>query len=193
MKQHLTTHHLCMLAFAVVINIVGSEVALLLHLPVYLDSVGTFMIAALYGPIFGMLPGLLSGLLFGILSDIYSLYYAPVGMLLGFLIGIAWRKKSNRRSWIWITALIITIPTSLFSACITAGLFGGITSSGSTVFVQLLAKTPLGLTLSCFIVQFFSEYCDRLLSMYLVSLFIRKMPRSLLQKIGFTAQSNTID
>lgn len=178
-----STYRICLLAFAIVINIVGGEIALLLHLPIYLDSIGTLLIAAVCGPVYGMLPSVLSGLIFGMSSDIYSLYYAPVGILLGCLAGYVWKYKSDRPHWLWRAALIITLPTSLLSACITAGIFGGITSSGSAILVQLLAKTPLGLTLSCFVVQVFSEYLDRLLSMFLVLTVLKKLPKSFLQKL----------
>ena len=182
MKQHITTKHICIIAFAVVLNIVGGEIALLLHLPIYLDSIGTLFIAAVLGPYYGMLPHLLSGIIFGMLSDIYSLYYAPVGILLGLLAGNTWKKQHRHAGGLFKVALFITLPTSLLSASITACLFGGITSSGSTILIQLLAKTPLGLTLSCLIIQFFTDYIDRVVSLFLVSIFLKKVPISLWQK-----------
>lgn len=186
MRSNITTYHLCMLAFAVVINIIGSEIALLLHLPIYLDSIGTFFIAAVCGPFYGMLPSLLSGIIFGMTSDVYALYYAPVGMLLGFLSGIAWRKKKDSLWALFATALVVTIPTSLISACITAEVFGGITSSGSAVLVQLLAKTPLGLTVSCFIVQVFTELVDRTIGIFAVRELLKRLPRGIvLKKDGY--------
>ena len=33
---------ICMVALAIVINIVGANIALWLHLPLYFDSIGTF-------------------------------------------------------------------------------------------------------------------------------------------------------
>lgn len=182
MKQHMTTTRISIIALAIVLNVVGSEIALLLHLPIYLDSIGTLFIAAMLGPYYGMLPQLLSGVLLGILSDIYSLYYAPVGILLGFLTGIIWKKHNNQKGWLFKAAFFITLPTSLLSAGITAYLFGGITSSGSTILVQLLSKTPLGLTLSCFIVQFLTDYIDRIISLSLVLALFKKIPNSLWQK-----------
>ena len=183
MKNKIPVTHICMIAFAVVINIVGGEIALLLRLPIYLDSIGTFLTAAIYGPVYGMLPSLLSGLILGLTSDIYSLYYAPVGIMLGFLAGVVWKKKQNHQWWIFTAALIVTIPTSLVSACITAGLFGGITSSGSSVLVQLLAKTPLGLTMSCFIVQLLTDYLDRIFGMLIVAQLLKKLPKRFLPKL----------
>ncbi len=183
MKHKITTYHLCLIALAVVINLVGGQIALILRLPIYLDSIGTILIAAACGPVYGMIPNVLSGLVLGMTSDIYSLYYAPVGILFGYLTGLAWQKKSDKLWWIFAAALIVTIPSSLLSSLITAGLFGGITSSGSSVIVQLLAKTPLGLTLSCFIVQVCTDYLDRVIGFGIVNALMKKLPAPMLDKL----------
>ena len=73
--------------------------------------------------------------------------------------------------------------SSLVSSLITAGLFGGITSSGSSVIVQLLAKTPLGLTLSCFIVQVCTDYLDRVIGFGIVNALMKKLPAPMLEKL----------
>ena len=72
MKGRMSAAHLSMIAFCAVLNIVGGQIALLLRLPIYLDSIGTVLAAATMGPLYGMLPSLLSGVRRGVLSDIYS-------------------------------------------------------------------------------------------------------------------------
>lgn len=181
MSGKITVHKITLIALAIVINIVGSYIALVLHLPIYLDSMGTIMTAILLGPFYGLFPGVLSALITGMTSDIYALYYMPVGIVLGIVTGFVFQKnKSNK---LFVKSFCISVPASLISACITANLFGGITSSGSTMLVQLLAKTPVGLTLSCLIVQFFTDYFDRLLSLWLVFSVIKKLPDSLTNKL----------
>ena len=183
MKRKNSVYIICLIAMAVVINIVGGNIALWLHLPIYLDSMGTLLIAILLGPFYGMLPNLLSGFIFGLTTDIYSLYYAPVGILIGFMTGMIVKdKKKTSLRHLALQALCISIPVSLLSACITAILFGGITSSGSTILVQLLAKTPLGLIGSCFVVQFLTDYVDRLVSLWLMMMVIQKLPSSILMR-----------
>lgn len=181
MSGKITVHKITLIALAIVINIVGSYIALGLHLPIYLDSMGTIMTAILLGPFYGLFPGVLSALVTGVTSDIYAFYYMPVGIVLGVMTGFVFQKnKSNK---LFVKSFCISVPASLISACITANVFGGITSSGSTMLVQLLAKTPLGLTLSCLIVQFFTDYFDRLLSLWLVFSVIKKLPDSLTNKL----------
>lgn len=175
MNSRFRIYHLCIIAFAVVINFAGAQIALMLHLPIYLDCIGTCFAAVMLGPIYGMLPSLFSSIITGMMGDVYAFYYAPVGMLLGFLCAIAWSSFAKRKGQLFLTALFISLPVSILSACITAYIFGGITSSGSTLLVQLLAQTPLGLTLSCFIVQFISDYADRLLTLYIVKQLTQRL------------------
>ena len=170
---------LCVIAFAIVLNVVGGHIALMLHLPIYLDSMGTILIAILYGPVYGILPPLLYGLVMGFTMDIFALYYMPVGIILGLMTGVV-AKFFSMKGWKIIPgALFITIPGPFVSAIITAVIFGGITSSGSTVLVQILNKAGLGLTASVFMVQILTDYVDRLLSLLLVGWLMRVIPSSL--------------
>ena len=178
-RKKITVFQLCVVAMAVGINMVGGQLALLLRLPIYLDSIGTILTGALLGPWFGMLPNLLSGVLMGMTTDIYSLYFAPVGMVIGFMNGLVWQRWIWKRPGIagkgrlWLWALAVAIPGTIVSS---VAVFGGVTSSGSMVLVQLLAKTPIGMTASIFLVQIVTDYLDRALSMMLVSAFLQVLP-----------------
>ena len=179
----LSVNRLAIIALAIAMNVIGGHIALLLHLPVYLDSMGTILIAVLYGPVYGIIPPLLYGLVMGFTIDVFSLYYMPVGLILGLTTGMAAGKLKNlskkRPLWVLVTALVITIPATILSSLITAYLFGGITSSGSTVLVQLFNKAGLGMTASVFVVQILTDYLDRLISLIFVSVILRRLPADL--------------
>ena len=178
-ESMIAVRKMCVVALAIVLNVIGGQIALMFHLPIYLDSMGTIMIAMLYGPFYGMLPPLLYGLVMGFTVDIYSLYFMPVGLILGLVVGLV-SKYFPLKGWrIVPSALLITIPGTIVSSVITAVLFGGITSSGSTVIVQLLNKAGLGLTASVFIVQILTDYLDRLISLLFVTYLIRVIPPQL--------------
>lgn len=211
-KKKLTSFQLCLVAMAVGVNVAGGQLALLLKLPIYLDSVGTILTGALLGPWLGMVPNLLSGIIMGMTMDIYSLYFAPVGMITGFMAGLVWKKwlggggraaagetagaggtaEVRRKAGaggtaapgrkLWLAALAVAVPGTMVSSTICAAVFGGITSSGSTVLVQLLARTPLGMTASIFLVQIVTDYADRAVSMFLVARFLRALPAGLKEK-----------
>ena len=69
------------------INLSRGQIALLLRLPIYLDSFGTVFAAAVMGPFYGMIPGIVSNLIGGVTTDIYALYYLPVQMITGCMAG----------------------------------------------------------------------------------------------------------
>lgn len=177
-KPSISVLQICLIGMAVCINLAGGQIALTLRLPIYLDSIGTILTGALMGPLYGMIPNLLSGMLAGMTTDIYALYFAPVGMLVGLMSGLVFFGgcTSRRRSELFLKAVLVTVPGTIVSSLICAVLFGGITSSGSTILVQLLAKTPLGMTGSIFAVQIVTDYLDRLISMFAVVWILRAIP-----------------
>ena len=179
MNKKMTTLRLCMIAMAVCINVAGGQLALMLRLPIYLDSIGTILIGAWMGPFYGMLPNMISGVLMGFTTDIYSLYFAPVGMITGKQMHGLVFEKQVKKLQIIIGALFITIPGTMVSSVINAVLFGGVTSSGSSILVQILSRTPLGLTGSIFAVQIFTDYLDRVISLALVVMVLQMLPFSM--------------
>ncbi len=168
------------IAFCIVLNIVGSNIALLLHLPLYLDSIGTIMAAVVLGPLAGMEAGGLTGLIVGATTDLYSLFFLPVQLLLGLICGLLFRKVSavkGKQNW-W-AAFVISLPGTLVSTLITVLLFHGITSSGSSILVQLLFGAGLSKAAAVFIIQILTDYLDRLLSLYVVTLVYKVSPNLL--------------
>lgn len=177
-----STNKLCILALCAVINLIGAQIALLLRLPVYLDSLGTVFAAAMMGPLYGMIPGIISNLVGGVTTDIYALYYLPVQMITGGIAGLVFQKISlrDRKSFVKILlgAGIISIPGTVVSSSITAIVFGGITSSGSTLLVQLLHHLGLGLTASVCVVQGLTDYADRAIVLALTVALLAVVPSS---------------
>ena len=125
-RRKITVFRLCLTAMAVGINVAGGQLALVLRLPIYLDSIGTILIGALFGPWMGMVPNFLSGFLLGMTTDIYSLYFAPVGMVTGFMNGLVWQRwvwkrpgmpgTVERKRRLWLCALAVAIPGTMVSS-----------------------------------------------------------------------------
>ncbi|MBT2146056.1 ECF transporter S component [Clostridioides difficile] len=165
-----------LIAFGISINIIGAFIAMGLRLPVYLDSIGTIMIASLLGPKYAVVTGVFGSLISGITFDVYSLYFAPVQISTGLLAGIAF-KRIFKRFKNSTRVLLFAIPTSIISSIISAFLFGGMTSSGSSYIVQILKVLGLGDVFSVFITQVFTDYGDKLLAVVLVNLGLNAVPK----------------
>lgn len=160
---------LCTAAFGIVLNVVGAFIALNLRLPIYVDSIGTILSASLYGPVYGIVTGVFGSLVSGITFDIYSIYFAPVQICTGLMAGLLFRTKWLKKGRVFLGAFVLSLPTSIGSAIVNAFVFGGITSSGSSYVVQILTKTGMDLTLSCFLVQVLTDYIDKLVAVLLIT------------------------
>ena len=169
------------MAAAVAINIVGSKIALLLNLPIFLDSIGTILAAITMGPIAGGVVALVGGLINGVLGDIYAIYFSVSGIIMGVIAGLLfYRKKLTFVSSLWKTFLVV-LPASLVSACIETFLFGGITSAVVTTFiVQALAQTALKLFGGAFLTQLVTDYIDKLIAVVLVTVCVKHLPKEML-------------
>lgn len=183
MKKHFNVTKQCLAAFGIALNIAGAFIAMNLHLPIYMDSIGTIMNAALLGPGWAVLTGLFGSLLSGVLFDVYSLYFAPVQIFTGILAGLLFRTCWLEKKRVPLGTLFFSIPVSLVSAGISAFIFGGITSSGSSLLVQILVKMGMGLTASCFAVQVLTDYADKLVAVLLVNTVLAAMGNEMKNKL----------
>lgn len=176
MPKRSTPRYLTLCALGITLNIIGSNLALFLHLPLYLDTLGTMLCAALLGPTAGLLVGGSTALLVGMTTDVFSLYYSPIQLLIGLIVGVIFKYRTPTKIWqLFLAALLISLPGTLASTAITYFLFNGITSSGSSMFVQILSGAGVHQALAIFLVQISTDYCDRLLTLYLIWLLYRKL------------------
>ncbi len=95
-------------ALAIAINIAGGQLVKSLQLPVSLDTIGTVLMGALFGPWIGAITGLLGHAIWTLLGyDQYALWFAPVAGVTGLLAGFAGRLGLfQRASPRWLSAAI---------------------------------------------------------------------------------------
>ena len=68
-----------LLPLGIAVNFIGGQVATLLNLPIYLDAIGTMVVAALCGPIYSVATALVTGLLMSITSRKPRLHWQLFG------------------------------------------------------------------------------------------------------------------
>ena len=66
---------------ALVLNIVVGQIAGSVGIPLYLDSVGTILVAALAGPVAGLATGTLSSVVWGLLNPAALPFAAVAGLI----------------------------------------------------------------------------------------------------------------
>lgn len=178
MSKSMNTRNITLVAMGISLNIIGALVALTLRLPIYLDSIGTILVACLLGPKFAVMTGVCGSLVSGMTFDPYSLYFAPVQISTGLLAGLMYEKGFLKGIKTPLGVFIFTLPTSIISATIAAYLFGGVTSSGSSYIVQVLNHFNVPMVVSVFVTQVFTDYADKFLGVILVGLGVAALPSS---------------
>ena len=151
---------LCLIGIA--LNLLLNQLARLTGLPLYLDSVGTVLIAVVGGYLPGMLAGFLSNVLLWLLNgDGTTVYYGVVSVLIAAL-----AAHLSRRDW------FRSFGKSLCSVPLLALIGGGLGSLLTFALYQL----SFGEELSADLAHFFydnglhSVFCAQLLSDFLLDL-----------------------
>ena len=164
------------MAIAIAINYVGANIALFLRLPLYLDTIGTLLVAVVFGPWLGAAAAIISALLSWMTMDIFSLYFSPVAIIVAVIAGFLVKKNSKVTSLIW-KSLLVSLPGTIVSSAITVILFHGITSSGSSLLAQFLHSMGVDMTTSLVLVQESTDYIDRLLSLIIVIAVVKSLKK----------------
>ena len=172
MNKTVNVKNITLISMGIALNVVGAFIALNLRLPIYLDSIGTILIACMLGPKYAVITGVGGSLVSGMTFDIYSLYFAPVQITTGYLAGLMYKKDM-------LKGVKTPLGTFILSATIAAFLFGGVTSSGSSYIVQILSHFNVPIVVGVFVTQVFTDYADKFLAVVLVGIVVNSMPKAL--------------
>ena len=181
--KKMNTLEISLVAFGMALNFIGTFIAFSFKLPILLDSIGTILISILLGPILGMIAGFGGSILSGITFDIYSLYFAPVQIVIAFFTYYLFKKNLFNGGKRWIGVLTLSILSSLAGSLISALVFNGITSSGSSYIVVFISNLGINKVLSVFIVQFLTDFIDKFLAVTISILAISELPSRIKRKL----------
>lgn len=172
-----------LIPIGIAVNVVGGQLAVLLKLPVFLDSIGTIVVGALCGPIPGVLVGLGCGLINAI-SLPTLLPYTVIGMLFG-VIG-SFLAKKNMFDKIW-KALLNGVCIALVSTCIavpiTATLYGGFVGTGASGIAAALMAAGWGVVPATFVSELSSEMMDKIICLIIIFFVLKAIPARLVVKL----------
>ena len=80
-----STRTLTLMSAGIAINMVLGQIASMLKLPIFLDSIGTIIVALLAGPIAALVAGLTTNLIWGLLTSPIAAAFAPVAAIIGLV------------------------------------------------------------------------------------------------------------
>lgn len=176
-RSHFSSQALVLIVISIAINMIGGQLASMVKLPIFLDSIGTLISAVLLGPVIGMLTGLLTNLLWGLLTDPIAAAFAPVAMVIGLVAGCLARAGWFRTlPKVVVSGVIITLAVTVVAAPLRTALFGGVTGSGADLFVAWMHSMGQNLVESVAITVIGANLVDKILTAVIVWLLLRQLP-----------------
>lgn len=182
-SQRFTKLTIFLIPIGIAVNVVGGQLAVLLKLPVFLDSIGTFVVGALCG----WAPGILVGLGCGLINAISLptlLPYTVIGMLFGVI--ASFLAKRGMFSAVW-KAIVNGIGVAIIGTCIavpiTATLYGGFVGTGASVIVTTLMAAGWNVVPATFVSELSSELLDKVICLVIVFFVLKAMPARLVVKL----------
>ena len=118
--------------------------AVKVELPLFLDSIGTAVVAAL----FGVIPGMLTGLFTNLLADLFYpanpifFSFAPVNIATGFFVGyFAWRFDLSRPGVVAALLVLVTLTNVILGTATVVSVYAGTTATSIDYLVTALVLT----------------------------------------------------
>jgi len=169
---------LVLVPIGIALNVVGGMLNTTLKLPLFLDTIGTMLVAVTCGPWLGALAGGLSNVIVSISSPA-DMAFALVNILVGLVVGYVaiWR---GYRDWIspLIAGLLTAVVASIVGPWIAVYVYGGLTGGVLDIAVAGLMKGGADVFSAAFISRVLPNLADKLLSAYLVFFVILALPKS---------------
>lgn len=165
-------------ALCITMNVVFGTVISALKIPLlFLDTIGTVLMAVLFGPWWGALTGLLTNVVLGMTTSPTAIFFGLVNVAIAIVVGFMARKFNFSKWYIaLITGLILSIVAPLIGTPIAVALFEGLNGSGFDVVVLWLRASGETVFASTFISRVTGNIVDKIATCLLVMFIIVKLP-----------------
>lgn len=174
-------------AVCIALNAIGAQVAILLNLPVYLDSLGTVLASMLGGYIPGIVVGYLTNL-FNIVIDSFSIYYGIVNVFIAiataYLARRGWFKKLSQTL---LAILLVSLLSGLLGMVVAFWLSeGAVGSAVSAPFSQQLQSLGMLDVMAADVVAgLFVDLIDKTLVILSATLAYHMLPDTFVASLDF--------
>jgi energy-coupling factor transport system substrate-specific component len=176
------TYVVALVPVAVALNIVGGQINTILHLPTFLDMIGTAVVAIVLGPWWGALVGAMTNLVASFISGPIGLPFAVVNVAGALVWGYAVRWGLGKKFWSFgVVNVVVAIVCSLFAVPIYVFVFGGATGHFSDMMTAAFLAMGQNLLVSVFSSNILVSLADKIISGFVALAIIEALPANLTQ------------
>lgn len=171
-------------AFCIALNLTAGQITAALKIPLYLDSIGTILVAVLVGPWSAVICGSAANLLAAAFGNPSMIFFIPVVAVIGAFSGFLARRGWFRKWYLVVIGGVLQgILAALVSAPISAYVFGGVMMAG-TDFLVLYFRSVGNTLLNSVVYQgLTSDPADKLVSFVIVFFLTKNLPQRLLSRL----------
>jgi len=168
---------LVLIPSAVAINLAMGFLTNQLGLPLYLDTIGTVLTAALAGPVVGIVTGLVSQVVRSLYEGFIWLPFGLVQLAIALFAALAARSRGFRSTpaslgWGALTG----VGGGVVSALISYVVFRGVTATGVTAVTTVLAGAGLTRAQAVTAASIGTDLVDKMIVFALVGAALRALP-----------------
>ena len=175
-KDDFTMQAILIIPVCVAVNFVGGQLAGLLKLPMYLDTIGTIFASLLCGPWVGAVAGGLTNVVTGIANPT-NFAFIPVNIIAGLVTGFLARKNMFIKTWKWLLAMFIMAWVSIIvSAPIVVLVYGGVTGGGTSLITAAALAAGANIWAAFFGTEGVFQVLDRIISFLICWAVIKVIP-----------------
>ena len=183
-KEDFSMLALLIIPVGVAVNFVGGQLASILKLPMYLDTIGTIFAAMLCGPWVGAVTGGLTNVVTGI-SNPVNFAFIPVNVIAGLVTGFLARKQMFSVWWKWLISMFVMAWVSIIvSAPIVVLVYGGVTGGGTSIITAAAMAAGANIWAAFFGTEGVFQVLDRIISFLICWAVIKVIPPRTLVKFG---------
>lgn len=165
---------------AAALNIVGGYINSVLKLPIFLDMIGTMVVAVILGPWWGALVGAITNIVNSFISGPISLPFAVVNVVGALVWGYANKFGWMKKNWsFFLVNVLVAFVCSIFAVPIYVFIFGGATGHFSDVMTAAFLAMGQNLVVSVFSSNILVSLADKIISGYVGLAIIEALPENL--------------
>jgi energy-coupling factor transport system substrate-specific component len=177
------TFQLVFLAFCAALNVGIGAIVGIVKLPIYLDSIGTFIAAALGGWLYGATVGIIAVLIAAVAITPTSPAYAGTAIVIALCVSILVRYRFLKSLLVTIIGgLIVGVFAAIVSAPVTTYLYGGVSLAGAdalTAFFKAMGNTLIE---SVILGGLATDPIDKLATSLIALSLLKALPKRLYQR-----------
>ena len=173
-----------LIALGAALNVSIGYLVGLLKLPLYLDSIGTILIAALCGWMYGIVVGIAALIILALTATPTVIAYAGTVVVVAVLSSVFSRVGFLRGTLMTVIGgILIGIAAAAASTPVTTFLYGGVSLAGADAITTFFKATGMPLWKSVLLGSLVTDPADKLITSLICLGLIKSLPPRILERM----------